>query len=99
MFEDLLRRLSLDVSALANTLRLLFASPLWNGRLVTATLLSGQTTVDVIHGLGRPARAALVAGSSAAGAFTVDLVDEAATVTARASSAPGSDVTLLLWVF
>lgn len=99
MFEDLLRRLSMDVTALANKLRELFLSPIWAGKLVNATLLSGQTTVAVLHGLGRPARAAVLVGASAAGAFTVDLVTTSDDVTVRASSAPGADVFLLLWVF
>lgn len=99
MFEDLLRRLQMDVSALANTLLTLFASAVPKGKLTRARILSGGTTAVVTHGLGRPAQGAFVAGASAAGAFTVDLITTTTTLTVRASAAVGSNVDLVLWVF
>lgn len=99
MFEELLRHLSLNVTGLANALRVLLGSSIAQGQLVPATLLSGATTVVVRHGLGRAAQGAFVAGSSAAGAFTVDLVAGADSVTVRVLSAPGSNVSLKVWVF
>lgn len=98
-FDDLLRRLSLDVTGLANALRVVLDSAIVRGQFVTATMLSGGATVLVKHGLGRPARGAVVVGTGAAGAFTVDLVTETHAITVRASAAVGSDVTLKLWVF
>jgi hypothetical protein len=99
-FEDLLRRLSLDVTSLANALRDVLASPIVRGQLVTVVMLSGATTVTSKHSLGRPAQAAAVIGASAAGAFTVDLISGTGdSITVRASSAVGSNVTIRLWVF
>lgn len=99
MFEDLLRRLLMDVSRLANELRSVFESEVVRGALVSAVMPSGSITVVVRHGLGRAAVAAAVVSASAAGAFTVDPVTAVDSVTVRASVAPGANVALLLWVF
>lgn len=99
-FTDLLQRLSLDVTGLANLLRDVLASPIVRGQIVTVVMLSGGTTVTSKHGLGRSAQAAAVIGASAAGAFTVDLVSGTGdSITVRASAAVGSNVTIRLWVF
>lgn len=99
MFSDLLTRIGMDVTALANTLRELFLSPVWRGALVRVTILNGGTSATLQHGLGRAAQAAAVVASTAAGSFVVDPVTSEDTLTVRASSAVGADVTLTLWVF
>lgn len=98
-FDDLLRRLSLDVTGLANKLRTLFDSPVVTGEVVSALIASGGTTAAVKHGLKRVPQGAAVISSSAAGAFTVDLPTTTDSVTVRASAAVGADTTIRLWVF
>lgn len=99
-FEDVLRRLSLDVTGFANQLREVLASPIVRGQLVTVVMLSGGTSVTSKHSLGRAAQAAAIVGASDAGAFTVDLVDGVGdSITVRASSAVGSNVTIRCWVY
>lgn len=52
MFEDLLRRLHVNLSGLASGLLKLLASPKVE-RLFDVTIIAGQTTVTAPHGLGR----------------------------------------------
>ena len=98
-FDDLLRRLSMDVTGFANALRDVFSSTVVQGKVVSVTMLSGQTTATVRHGLSRPAQGGAVISASAAGAFTVDPVTATNAVTVRASAAVGADTTIRLWVF
>lgn len=101
-FDDLLTRLSLDVTAMANRLREVFESPIVTGRIVSVTIASGATSAQVAHGLGRAYRGAVVVSQSAATELRVDAPtasDVATYLTLRAAAAPGADLTVSLWVF
>lgn len=100
--DELLRRLSFDMTLLANALRVVFESPIVAGRIVSATIESGDTSAAVAHGLGRAYRGALVIAQSAATELRVDeptASDVATYLTLRAAAAPGADLTVSLWVF
>jgi NADPH-dependent curcumin reductase CurA len=98
---ELLRGLGFgSIGDLVTALRSLFASAMVPGKLLDVSIASGATSGTARHALGRVAKGAAVVGSSAAGAFTVDLVTSSTdSVTVRASSAVGSTVTVRLWVF
>ena len=97
---ELLRGLGFGtVADLVTALRTVFGSPVVPGKRLDVVILSGGTTATAKHGLGRVAQGAAVVGASSAGAFTVDLVTATDSITVRASSAVGSNVTIRLWVF
>lgn len=101
-FKELLTGLGLNLTALTNKLRAVFAFPLLSGKLVSVTLVSGATTATAYHGLERAYRGGFVVNSSTALALTVDpptATDAAQKVTVRASAAPGANVTLTVLVF
>lgn len=100
-FPELLRRLQLDISSLANKLRTLFVHPLLAGRLVSFTLAAGSTTATATHGLGRAYLGGFVVGADTALALVLAPpgATSATTVTLSASVAPASPVTVSAWVF
>lgn len=99
--DELLVRLNLDVTGLANLLRVVSESPIVTGRIVAATILSADTSALVAHGLGRAYRGAVVVSQSAATELRVDApsTDAATYLTLRAAAAPGADLTVSLWVY
>ncbi|HEX6239960.1 MAG TPA: hypothetical protein VFZ61_03665 [Polyangiales bacterium] len=97
-FGDLLRRLSMDVTGFANALRDVLANPAVSSKTVRVTILAGQTTAEVKHGLPRAPLGAAVIGASAAGAYVVDPVTTADRLRVRAGAAVGADTTLTLLV-
>lgn len=91
--DELLRRLSLDVTSLADRLRALFYELPLPRRMTTATIVAGATTSTISHGLGRLPLAVVAVPSSPA---TLGVVWTASTVTVTASAAPVADLSLTL---
>jgi len=96
MFDDLLRRLSLDVTGLSDRLRtLLYDQPL--PRVVTSvTLAAGATTASVAHGLGRMPVAVFASPSSP---VALGVTSTETLVQLEAASGPSADVRVTLVVY
>lgn len=99
MFEQLLRAVNLDVGTLTTLLRRVIESTILRGRLVSATILNGDTSATVPHGLGRAHLGGMVVSQTAAASVYVEPADDTTTVTVTASAAVGADTTITLWVF
>lgn len=100
MFDDLLRRLRLDVTGLANTLLVVVNSAIAYGRTVDVVMPSGASTVTAKHGLGRLARGAtIVAGGDGTSVYSVAIPTSASSVTVNADTAAAADTAIRLWVF
>jgi hypothetical protein len=104
-FGELVRRLGLNLTSLANRLRDLFASPSAVVTEKTVTILAGATTGAVEHGLGRAYRGGVITSQSGAGATYVllptsaSITNASTTVTVGVLVAPGADLTVNLWIY
>ena len=99
--QELLQALSLNTSALAARLRVVFDSPVVRAKIVTAVIPQGATSISISHGLGRAFRGACIAGSSAAVVLVVDLpgrdADRYLVVRSSAAVAAASSVNVLVY--
>lgn len=103
-FPELLRRLRFDLTTFANRLDALLQSQSSVVRPVTVVLPAGETSATAEHGLGRAHRGAVIVGMTPPTPGVWPAIPDGSpltttTFTVAASSAPGADVTILLWVF
>lgn len=96
-FAELMRRLGVDITTLANTMRVVFGSPLFQAKLISTTALAGTTTTTVPHGLGRLPGGSCVVRIALAGAVAIDF-DEL-NLTVRTLGAPAADMAITVLVF
>jgi hypothetical protein len=97
MLEELLRNLSLNLTGLTARLRQVFDNPLIHGREITDTFLAGTSTHRIRHGLGRPARGAIIAHQGAAVFLMAAAGEEFVDLTA--GGALINDVVVKVWVY
>lgn len=102
-FSDLLRRLGLDLTTLANQLATVLGHAIVrDARPITVTIAAGATSGSAPHGLGRPYQGAHVQWQSGAlsGLYVAQPGGDSATlVTVGVSAAPVNATTVSLWVY
>lgn len=99
MFDQLLQRLNMNLAGLADRLRVVLASSLFQGTLVTVTLPASDSSVTAPHGLGRPHNGGFLVGASAAVTGVVLTATSNTEFTVSVPTTSVSDRTLKVWVF